>query len=216
MDYRTLNERCRNELNGAEIWDMVKEHVYPLVLPYEKNKKALEKVVFYRFLDLAICFYVRVPITAEVVRIDKSTIMGWNITKEMLQVQAKENLQRDGYEMYTINQLKRRREGEVLWNGFETEMPMLVLTNPYGSYGAAAILDDSMLEGQAAEYKTNLFLLPANIHEVIVLPDFGYFSVEELRAVVGECNLENVLEREWLSNEIYYYDRLQHRVRRAV
>ena len=61
--------------------------------------------------------------------------------------------------------------------------------------------------------KRGLYILPSSIHEVILLPDTGLGSPQELKRMIHEVNSTQVAPEEVLSNSLYYYDSLQKRIR---
>ena len=83
--------------------------------------------------------------------------------------------------------------------------PIYVLTNRSRVFGAACFLYDGVLEKAAAGMESDLFVLPSSIHELIVLPDMGQFTGEELEDMVSSINAEHVLPTEVLSDHAYRY-----------
>ena len=89
---------------------------------------------------------------------------------------------------------------------------MYVLSNRIRSYGAAAILYDNRLEGIGAYLKSNYYVLPSSVHEVIVIPEHAAVGKEELSAMVAEINRTQVEAEEVLSDRAYYYGREERRL----
>ena len=86
-------------------------------------------------------------------------------------------------------------------------VPLYVLSNTSGVYGAAAMLYDGVISGFAAEKNCDLIILPSSVHEVILLPDEGLHRKEHLAQMVLEVNRTEVAAEEVLSDRIYRYDR---------
>lgn len=91
-------------------------------------------------------------------------------------------------------------------NMFSNENEMYVLSNSIGINGASALLYPEVLHNFAIEHKSNFYILPSSIHEVILLPDVNKLSKKELRQMVIDINNSEVAPDEVLSNEIYYFD----------
>ena len=89
---------------------------------------------------------------------------------------------------------------------------MYVLSNRIRSYGSAAILYDRRLEGIGMYLKSNYYVLPSSIHEVIIIPEKAAPGKEPLSQMVGEINRTQVAEEEILSDHAYYYDREKKRL----
>ena len=89
----------------------------------------------------------------------------------------------------------------------EEEDVMYVLSNQIRSYGASAILYQGRLEAIGMYLKSNYYVLPSSVHEVIVIPENEAMGIQSLSAIVQEINQTQVQEEEVLSNHAYYYDR---------
>ena len=89
---------------------------------------------------------------------------------------------------------------------------MYVLSNRIHSYGAAAILYSGRMEGIGMYLKSNYYVLPSSVHEVIVVPEKAAVEKEELSAMVAEINRTQVEAEEVLSDHAYYYDRKKGRL----
>ena len=58
------------------------------------------------------------------------------------------------------------------------------------------------------KYGWNLYLLPTSIHEFMILFDQGIYNEENLQKILQESN-QKLDQKEFLSDNIYYYDRDQ-------
>lgn len=90
--------------------------------------------------------------------------------------------------------------------GHTEDEPVFFLTNEIQSYGSGTLLYDNLLQDFSMKYGWNLYLLPTSIHEFLLLFDQGVYSEEELLKIVKHSN-ENLTKEEFLSQNIYYYDR---------
>ena len=89
-----------------------------------------------------------------------------------------------------------------------TPVPLLVLTNESKYCGAACMLYEGLLRNLSDEIRSDLFIIPSSIHEVLLLPDEGEFSEEELSALVCEINAHFINPSEVLSDHVYRFKRL--------
>lgn len=89
---------------------------------------------------------------------------------------------------------------------------MYVLSNQKNFYEAARVLNDSILAEFVGRIQKNLYLLPASIHEFIIVPDEGKTNVEELNEMVREINESVAWTQEVLEDHVYYYDRKKQQI----
>ena len=54
--------------------------------------------------------------------------------------------------------------------------------------------------------KTNYYVLPSSVHEVVIVPCCGSISMAELDDMVKDINETQVAEEEVLSDHAYLYD----------
>ena len=87
-------------------------------------------------------------------------------------------------------------------------VPLLVLTNESKYCGAACMLYEGLLRNLSDEIRSDLFIIPSSIHEVLLLPDEGEFSEEELSALVCEINAHFINPSEILSDHVYRFKHL--------
>ncbi len=84
---------------------------------------------------------------------------------------------------------------------------MYILTNSAGINGATAMIYKDAIRNFANELKTDFYILPSSIHEVILVPYEERISKEELKDMVGEVNCTQVALEEVLSDRVYIYRR---------
>ena len=92
--------------------------------------------------------------------------------------------------------------------GHTDDEPVFLLSNDVRRYGSGVICYENLLYNFACKYHDNLYLLPTSIHECIILLDQGSLSCENLLDIIEESN-KMLKTDEILSDNIYYYDRLQ-------
>ena len=85
--------------------------------------------------------------------------------------------------------------------------PMYVLSNRTRVQGASCILYPNILKDFAAAVKSDFYILPSSVHEVILLPVQGDEDEEGLKRMVCEVNETQVEREEVLSDSVYYYSR---------
>ena len=94
--------------------------------------------------------------------------------------------------------------------------PLYVLTTMENkTLGASQLYLKDKIREFADECGCNLYILPSSIHELILLrEEFAEYSVQELKEMVHDVNESTVREEEFLSNNVYYYDRETDEIRK--
>lgn len=218
--------RLYNEVRFQKSWgeeklydySQVKEKVIYRLVNYESNEKMLRNVPYIVYLDLAIVFCVLLEVTkygTATMAIRNDHLDLWGVEKEELYRQASENTSRflpDDFSSMSavIEELTEESEAHISFEDKEEEM--YVLSNRIHSYGAAAILYSGRMEGIGMYLKSNYYVLPSSVHEVIVVPEKAAVEKEDLSAMVAEINRTQVEAEEVLSDHAYYYDRKKGRL----
>lgn len=201
-------------------YNIVKRRIFIKVINYEKNKKILEELPHKRFLDLAVvCYYAymndflgRGSIQIEIDHLDK-----WGISEETLFQDAERNTALNlGVEIKemgdVIKEMLRDSFGEEaeqlaeIAEQAKQETPMYIMTLKGRYFGAACICDRELLRDFAMTHRTNFYILPSSIHELILLPDDGREEKKSLKCMVEEVNERHVATEEQLSDNVYYFD----------
>ena len=198
-------------------WGQAKTRVYPYLISRKWNQEFFAGVAWKPFLDLAVCYMIRVEDADGMyfkVNICNTHLQAWGINQEELERQAWENLGKDGLRIQPIGEVVAGMEGaeEAM---AALPVPMYILTNRDGRYGAAGVLDKKLLRGLADREGMNLYLLPSSVHEFILLLDDGQQDAEALGQMVAEINQIQVLPEERLEDHAYYYDRKADEIRIA-
>lgn len=184
------------------------------VVNYEANREQLAGMPHRRILDLAAVYqivleegeYGRTSMAA-----DCQLLKIFGISDGEIDGAAKKNTEEKGFCVQPLSAVldellgAERPEAEVLWQ-------LWVVSNNDGLYGASALLYDSCFEGLAQDLGSDLYVIPASIHEVLALPvpqgEEG--GPERLKEMVKEVNTSEILEEEVLSNNVYRYSKDRH------
>ena len=109
--------------------------------------------------------------------------------------------------------------------------PMYVLSNRTKLNGSACILYQDLLKNFAERLRSDLYILPSSIHEVLIIPvnsftspadpllssanspaDTRQQSYRELSEMVQEVNATQLSTEDILSDHVYYYSRESSRI----
>lgn len=185
-------------IRGITRWDMMRGMVYPCLAPRGWKKPKSGRAVYRRFLDLSIYYIARAKNGDDMMSlfVDKPLIDKWGIGMDTLDAQARENAKKDGY---TIQDAAGTIEADP--------SHMYVLTNRYCLYGAAGMLDKTMLAQFADEKGSDIYIIPSSVHELILLPAAGAGDKEILDRMVRDMNGIAVGPGERLADHTYLYER---------
>lgn len=103
----------------------------------------------------------------------------------------------DAPELY-ISQLK-----EAMSN-----VPMHIVTNDYNMYGASLVFFNKNICKQLAKnYDDDLYIMPASIHETIIVPVSSAENTKDIKDLVKSANKNDVRPEDLLSDSVYMYSR---------
>lgn len=190
-------------------WNRVKENIVFTLVNYERNSDLLSQVPHMKFLDLAIEFKFLLPTESSesaTILIRNEHLDFWNVSLNELYEVAKVNTpEKLEAELKNILSLIPELLGEEL-QGIP-EAPMYVLTNTKQLNGSACILYENVLKRFADKIDSDLYILPSSVHECILLPVDFRMSKAELKEMVESVNATQLAPEEFLSDNVYYYDR---------
>lgn len=191
-------------------WDFVKEKIFPILISTSENRELLQELVSMPMLDLSVAYMIRGDLLEDgggCVKISKALLRKYGIGQETLHGYAMGNMKRDGYQFYDLDEMFRG----LLPRRNSHEMKMYVFTNKPNLYGAVGILDKGMLKDFAGD--RNFYILPASIHETILVSADNEEDCSFLDNLVSEVNEAMVEKDERLSDHSYYYDAKRNEVR---
>ncbi|MDE6700802.1 MAG: hypothetical protein K2K10_07315, partial [Acetatifactor sp.] len=146
----------------------------------------------------------------------------WNCSTETLMQLAQDNTERlYPWEVHRMEDLLsealpwEEQETSGLSSGEEDEaegVPMRVLCNTQRIYGATCMIYPGVLHALAEEAGENLYILPSSVHEILLMPESEVDDTKYLQDMIREVNSTQVEPEEILSDNLYYYNRLEKRV----
>lgn len=174
-------------------FDKVKGNVYLRLVPYESNKGLLERLIFSRYLDLAV---VPVLMLEEGVE-DSCSSLAVNIQEGMCGVGTDELL-RAGYENGKNDCMVEGLEFSAEESGYE----IFTMSNGHNF----AMLDKGKLKKLAEEICSGcLFILPVSVYEVFVIPEDNVLDAAELQDFVRNTVESLDFAEAVLSEKVYRY-----------
>lgn len=214
------------DLDFLNDFEQVKEKLVYRLINTEKNREQLSQVPHIPFLDLSVCFYLiytHPKIGEGWILVKNSHMEEWNTDTACLLKHAQENTEQLlGVCAVSMNEMIKSMTGgtddceemqsEAHKKGLAQDNDMKVLTNKERSYGAVSLLYPGLLRKMADEASDNLYILPSSVHEVILVSQKDCDDAGMLKEIVREVNAANVLPEEFLSDNVYFYEREQNKV----
>jgi len=198
-------------------FEKAKKNIFAKIIHIEENKKMLEKIPHWIYLDFAIIPYFEVQndhiyrgsiqINHEHMkfwRLDKDTLLEWAITNTK---QSKETL---------FCPMADLMMG--LFDEDDTEAVrcashnFYVLTNKEKFLGAVQVCFPEVVKDIHFILGCSFFLLPSSIHEWIIVPENCTFKADTLWDTVQHVNKYGVQDEEILSGNIYYYSAISQKI----
>lgn len=228
----TMRENTLDEVTDDMSFNWWKDKIIYRLVNRKRNRKRLVGIPFMQFVDLAITFHCLVSNNDDEIGsfiITRELMESWNLTvKELYQLagvntpklfpssirtmedvlqEVLEPIQ-DSSPIYEEGIEKEDIKQEI---PFQIESPhsMYILSNSSGMNGAGALLYPQVIEKFSNSIKSNVYILPSSIHEVILVPFQEEIDKSQLIQMVNEVNETQVTKEEVLSSSVYYYDRLR-------
>ena len=210
-------------------FEYLKDKIMFRMIHNASNQVLLSDVPHIPYLDLSIIFFLSLERTETgqvTAMIHNSHAHMWNVTAKDLWRLARENTPREfPAEIQSMQELLQTMAGDtsqdacdpsllelLLQSPIET-IPLYVLTNQTGLYGAACMIYQDILKDFAARLEKDLIVLPSSVHEVLLTPDSPDTSYEDLSNMVRTINTQEVPLEDQLSNQVYLYTRSDDRLR---
>ena len=194
-------------------YENVKKHLACKLINGKRNEKLLEDVPHTRFLDLALVVYCRVDdsvIGSGTILVNNAHCKSWGVTEQEVLGTAREN-------MKTLLPVSFMNIRELIPADdlMAEEFPMYVLTNSESYFGAASMIYDSVLSEIGKTLEQDYWILPSSIHECIIIPVREDMQPGQLSELVREVNATRVAPEDYLSDSVYYYNTVLHRLTAA-
>ncbi len=219
-DYRKGSVPGDVDISFFEKFDKVRDRICFRLINTGRNVDLLRDVPSIPFLDLSIVFFYAYhgeEIGDGSILIHNAHMKKWETnTAELMKLALNNTPELFRGEVQSMLETMRALVGdrpELLADAANS--PMTIVSNHQKVNGAAAILYPHILEELAVREESNLYVLPSSVHEVIILPETLVPDAEFLRGLVSEVNRTQLQAPEILSDNLYYYDRNEGKVRIA-
>lgn len=228
----TMRENTLDEVTDDMSFNWWKDKIIYRLVNRKRNRKRLVGIPFMQFVDLAITFHCLVSNNDDEIGsfiITRELMESWNLTvKELYQLAGVNTPKLFPSSIRTMEDVLQEvlepiQESSPIYEEgieeedikqeipFQIESPhsMYILSNSSGINGAGALLYPQVIEKFSNSIKSNVYILPSSIHEVILVPFQEEIDKSQLIQMVNEVNETQVTKEEVLSSSVYYYDRLR-------
>ena len=214
---RTFMAHARNmDMSMISSESYIRKNVFPRLVN-GKNIATFKKdgIPFIPYLDLAICFTIRVPEfnnggDRASVKVTNELLKASGLTLSEIKDAALQNMKNEGYVIKDMLEMISEMTGIVEddLNPEGQNIPMIILTNPDKFYGGTSILcADSLREIEKRIGDSSFVLLPSSVHEFIATRMGSEEVLETYKTMVSEVNSSTVSVEDYLSDSIYVYSK---------
>ena len=209
-----LTYACNRDITMIQDGSYIKENVFPKLVNGQNIPTFEEEgTVYIPYLNLAICFSIRVPEFCDgseqaTVKLSKELLETSGLTLCEVKDAAIQNMRNEGCVIKGLTEMisEMMDIGEDNMGIGNDSPPMIILTNPQKLYGAAEILlADTLRDIEKRIGSSSYVILPSSIHELIITNIGDKTHLEGLKAMVSEVNSSSVSIEDFLSNSIYIY-----------
>jgi hypothetical protein len=197
-------------------FETCRDFVFYRLVNRERNQDLLEEIPFIPVFDLAVIFYYLVKSEEDgiqSIRISRQIMEMWETDAESLLEAAAANTPRLFPASYkplvdVMERFEIALPPVTMWYDKDTQPYML--SNEKGINGASVWLYEGQLEQIADFHDSNFYILPSSIHELLIMPQRGKDEKKLencLLEMVHQVNRDCVTREEYLSDNIYLYDR---------
>ncbi len=207
-------------------FEQLKHHIIYRLVNYDKNRQLLDNIPHKKYLDLAVTYHCVVRDEEDgigTIRISNEHMEQWKTNAEEIHALAAENTRQllpsciksmeEVIRGILLEEMDFQGTGvsDALGDGadsFKREREaMYILTNDKGINGAACLLYHKVLSDFSDQIKSDFYIFPSSIHELILLPASDHSRWREYSDMIREINETQVAPEEVLSDHVYYYSK---------
>lgn len=118
----------------------------------------------------------------------------------------------NGMEQEELSDEEREAKTQAAMKLQQGNLPMYVLSNSLGQYGAGTLLNISFMDSFLNRMEEDFYILPSSVHELILVPVSAAVSEDRLSQMVHEVNEKEVPEEDFLSDSVYRYGELREQI----
>lgn len=182
--------------DGSAQMEGYRNYVVQMLINTEMNRELLENVPHREFFDLSLIYRLAIPDG------DGSGYSTALVTNDLL-----EELGITAGELDELAEANSRRA--LPTQLFRMGPDITMMTTEAKMYGAINLLRMDEIAMIAEKMKSNLYLLPSSVHDLMIIREKTFNNKDSLFAMLREGNRKCNKADENLSDNIYYYDRTE-------
>lgn len=186
------------KIDGKYVKENIEKKIFFWLVNTENNKELLETVPHRGFLDLSIVYSLLYE--------KDGTVYGSSmLTNPMLSL-----LKMEEEQLFSMAKANTEKVLPTVVRSMAEGMVMV--TNRLQYRGASVLMNDTVLSSLADAIQDDLYIMPASIDEVVIVPVSFTDDVSVLQQMVKVANETCLSLDELLSNEVYYYSKKERKV----
>lgn len=207
--YRAIRKKMEGQGSFTVDIEKMEQCVFLRLVNYEKNREILKDCPYIPFHDMAITFRFLVQEDENGIAsalIHNSVLENSGLTLEEIYRCAKENTIRifPPFVKRLDHFLQERFPDEM---GYPEQPGLFILSNRQFIYGATMILYREILEELAEKTESDFYIIPSSVNEVLIYLADETADRVMLETTLREVNAYMVSKMDFLSDEIYFYDK---------
>lgn len=208
--YREETSRVPDCIRRLDSYDTARQDIYVKLIHITENQNLLKDTPHKVFLDFAIVPYFEVnseEIFKGSVLLKESHLELWQVSaEEVLSNAIAYTRQEKGVWFRTMSEVLSDIIGEEDGSLYKRARDgMFVLTNKENYQGAVLVYFPDILSDIGRRLQEDFYMLPASIHEWVIVPKSQVPEEKELFSMVKDINDFEVMEEEVLSYNVYFY-----------
>lgn len=193
-------------------YEQARGFLFCKLINYKANEGLLKLVPHKRFLDLAIvpyCLLKNNAMGSASILIHHSHVDMWGIEEADVMWEAEKNTREAmGFAITSLTDLFEGMDSsKECSTEMKEEIEMYVLSNKYKLNGAICMAYKDVLAAFSERLKSDLYILPSSVHEVLLVPVCSRHDLDGLSEMVREVNAAQVDREDILSDHAYLYKR---------
>lgn len=199
-------EEWEDTEQGMLSYGEIRPKIFYRIVSIRDHQPLIDRCPHIRFFDMAITFRWLVHENEDGISsalIEYDHLEYWGISEEEIIQTAVRNTPR-------LFPAQRCRILDIIRQWLDLggpDLPLYVLTNSRGINGASVMFYKDILKEFGEEIDQDFYILPSSIHEVLLIGKEEVKDPKDLAQIVLEANQTVVSKEEFLSNQVFYFDR---------
>jgi hypothetical protein len=206
------------DLNFLSDYELVKDKLQVRICDPETNHERLSGKAVTEHGDFAAYYNVIMSVSDEVTAsfsVTNAMLADWGISVEQLHQDALAADTKRGAVLLNLEQemvfmnFGLGKPDNLLENGenpLDTDLPMFCLSNESKLHGASMILHDDLRRRIGEMLRSDYFVIPSSVHEMMIVPDNGAYNAYSLNMLVQSVNASEVSAEDRLSDKVQFCD----------